>query len=167
MKLTTEQEAIIHHPEGKHARILAVAGSGKTSTLVYRIKHLVEEKSVDPASIQVLMFNRLARLQFKQRLEEEGVSVDRQPKVDTFHSYAYAFINKMIGKGVFPGDWDYWFEEEGDRARAVLHRVISELVEKNSIPADVIDVEKAMEAINLWKGSLILTCPHYLVHILC
>ena len=60
-RLTDEQVAIIEHPLNKHARVLAVAGSGKTSTMVKRIRYLVEKHGVPPSSIQVLMFNRLAK----------------------------------------------------------------------------------------------------------
>jgi DNA helicase-2/ATP-dependent DNA helicase PcrA len=35
--LTSEQETIIRHPVGHHARILAVAGSGKTTTMAHRV----------------------------------------------------------------------------------------------------------------------------------
>ena len=39
--LTDEQKALVLHPQGHHAKVLAVVGSGRTSALVYRIKHLV------------------------------------------------------------------------------------------------------------------------------
>ena len=69
IELTTEQKAVINHSLGRHARVLAVAGSGKTTTLAHRVKHLLTEQHVLPGAIQVLMFNRLARVQFQQRLD--------------------------------------------------------------------------------------------------
>ena len=39
INLTEEQQAVIHHPIGKHARVLAVAGSGKSFTMACRIQH--------------------------------------------------------------------------------------------------------------------------------
>lgn len=36
MKLTQEQLQVVHHPLGQHARVLAVAGSGKSTTMVSR-----------------------------------------------------------------------------------------------------------------------------------
>jgi DNA helicase-2/ATP-dependent DNA helicase PcrA len=59
--LTDEQLAVMHHPLGRHARVLAVAGSGKSFTMACRIQHLVMDCHIPPHSIKVLMFNRLAR----------------------------------------------------------------------------------------------------------
>jgi len=43
-KLTPEQVQVVHHPLGSHALVLAVAGSGKSTTMAHRIKHLVQER---------------------------------------------------------------------------------------------------------------------------
>jgi len=36
--LTPEQEQVVAHPLGQHARVLAVAGSGKSTTMAHRIR---------------------------------------------------------------------------------------------------------------------------------
>ena len=42
ISLTDEQQAVIHHPLGRHARVLAVAGSGNiTLTRTYRVRWLI------------------------------------------------------------------------------------------------------------------------------
>jgi len=82
-KLTQEQLAVVHHSLGKHARVLAVAGSGKSTTMAYRIKHLVIEHGVRPGAIQVLMFNALARIQFTAHLKKIGLTEIQQPTVHT------------------------------------------------------------------------------------
>ena len=73
LTLTTEQEAIIRHPLGKHARVLAVAGSGKTTTMVHRVHHLVVERNQNPRRIRIVMFNRLAREDFERKLENSDL----------------------------------------------------------------------------------------------
>lgn len=40
-KLNPEQFQVVQHPLGIHARVLAVAGSGKSTTMAHRIKYLV------------------------------------------------------------------------------------------------------------------------------
>jgi DNA helicase-2/ATP-dependent DNA helicase PcrA len=82
-KLTSEQQEVIHHPLGMHARVLAVAGSGKSTTLAHRVKYLVMHKHVPPESIHILMFNALARLEFRDRLEKTGLPAEMQPAVHT------------------------------------------------------------------------------------
>ncbi|MCC7192145.1 MAG: UvrD-helicase domain-containing protein, partial [Phycisphaeraceae bacterium] len=66
--LTPEQERVVKHPLGRHARVLAVAGSGKTTTMVQRVKYLVDALGMAPASIRILMFNKRARAQFRDKL---------------------------------------------------------------------------------------------------
>jgi len=44
---TEQQKKVISHYLG-HARVLAIAGSGKTTTMVYRIKKLIVEYGVNP-----------------------------------------------------------------------------------------------------------------------
>ncbi|MBB1125789.1 ATP-dependent helicase [Thiospirillum jenense] len=153
--LTREQEAVVNHPIGQHAKILAVAGSGKTSTLVYRIKNLVLEKHVNPNCIQVLMFNTLARKQFNERMLEASIPPTLQPKVDTFHSYAYGFVQYLIASGQFPSNWEFWTDDQEEKARFNLHKAIASLEKKRIIPADSVDEDEAYQAIQLWKGSLI------------
>lgn len=153
--LTKEQEAVVNHPIGNHAKILAVAGSGKTSTLVYRIKYLVVDKHVNPGCIQVLMFNQLARKQFYERMLEAGIPPTLQPKVDTFHSYSYGFVQNLMASGKLAGNWDFWIDDKEERARITLNKVITSLEKVHMIPVDAVDGEEAYQAIQLWKGSLI------------
>jgi len=155
LPLTKEQEAVVNHPIGNHAKILAVAGSGKTSTLVYRIKYLVIDKHINPSCIQILMFNKLARKQFNERMLEAGIPSILQPKVDTFHSYSYGFIQNLMTSGKLAGNWDFWIEEKEEKARITLNKVITSLEKIQKIPVGAVDVEEAYQAIQLWKGSLI------------
>jgi DNA helicase-2/ATP-dependent DNA helicase PcrA len=133
--LTDEQKAIVLHPQGHHAKVLAAVGSGKTFTLVYRIEHLVVENNVNPASIQVLMFNRWARQDFEKKLRDVGIPAARQPKVNTFHSFANMVIKDLQKRGIIGIQWETWVDEREEEARFTLHRVIQNL-EKNTIPPD-------------------------------
>jgi len=153
--LTDEQKAIVFHPQGHHAKVLAAVGSGKTSTLVYRIEHLVVENNVNPASIQVLMFNRWARQQFVEKLDEVGILTAQQPKVNTFHSFANVVIKDLQKRGLIGIQWENWVEEREEEARRTLHRVVQNLENIKKIPPDSVDIEEAYDAIRLWKGSLI------------
>ena len=145
-QLTHEQRQIIRHPNGHHARVLSVAGSGKTSTMAYRIKYLMKECGVSRRKIQVLMFNRDAKIQFKEKLEEVGISREQQPNVDTFHSYAYRVINAA--------EQVAWFGDHAELAILELRRAISTVAKKQEIDEDDLDLEDANRAISLWKGSL-------------
>lgn len=157
--LTPEQQAVIAHPFGRHARVLAVAGSGKTTTMVHRIDYLVRRRDVNPKNIQILMFNALARRQFKANLNEVGIPEHLQPQVHTFHSFSYQFIQAMLLRGVMPGTIDLWVDDKAELGRIYVHRAIEQLVFKGTIPPDSVDPDDALEAIGLWKGSLIPPVP--------
>ncbi|UTA78416.1 ATP-dependent helicase [Halomonas sp. XH26] len=84
MKLTAEQQAVVHHREG-HARVAAVAGAGKTTTMAARVLHLLAS-GVSPKRMLVLMFNRSARDDFQRRLISMAPQGQPLPDVRTFHS---------------------------------------------------------------------------------
>ena len=66
MSYTNEQTRVIEHGSG-HAIVAAVAGSGKTHTMVGRIAHQLAN-GVSPKRILVLMFNKSAQEDFATRL---------------------------------------------------------------------------------------------------
>ncbi|MDD3828064.1 MAG: ATP-dependent helicase [Anaerolineae bacterium] len=157
--LTKEQQNVVVHPCGKHARVLAVAGSGKTTTMVHRIHYLVRQQHVNPARIRVLMFNRLARVQFRDKLRKVGLPEGLQPQVHTFHSFSYQFISEMIASGRLPGTLVFWVDDKAELTRTYVHRAIDNLVARGCMPPDSVDPDDALEAIGLWKGSLIPPHP--------
>ena len=101
MLLTEEQENIIRHSSG-HARVSAVAGSGKTTAMISRVGHLLRQ-GVAPDKILVLMFNRSARIVFAERLHRslQGSGL-RPPAVRTFHSLGLRLIESFTSKNYLP-----------------------------------------------------------------
>jgi len=156
IKLTEEQRQIVEHPTGAHAKVLAVAGSGKTFTMGHRIKYLVEHRGIPPRKIRALMFNRLAKEEFEQRLGALGFG-NRQVKVSTFHGFAYKFINWMVGEGFYPQK-QYWIGELEEKSRMLLHEVIRSMRNRNILPpkeAQEIDIDELRTSFSLYKNSLI------------
>ncbi len=154
MQPTDEQLAIIHHPLGQHACVLAVAGSGKTTTMVHRIKYLVEDLRQDPARIRVVMFNRLAREQFEQKLAEEIFELGKRPKVLTFHALAFSLRADAEKSGLLPQYKQLWIGDREELAIVCARRAIEGLIREDQLMDDV-DPEAALDAIGLWKASLI------------
>ncbi|MCK2182682.1 ATP-dependent helicase [Halomonas getboli] len=98
MRLTPEQHAVVGHPDG-HARVAAVAGAGKTTTLVARVLHLLE-RGMAPGRILVLMFNRSAREDFQSRLAAAAPAGQALPDVRTFHSLGHRLTQSLTRWGV-------------------------------------------------------------------
>ena len=158
-KLTPEQEEVVHHPIGNHARVLAVAGSGKSTTLAHRIQYIVNTSQAHPTQIQVLMYNPMARKQFVGLLEKVGLPCNLQPSVHTFHSFSYLVINEAIKAGLLSSKTQFWLSDKAEYVWVCLKRVISDLEKSKRFPPESVDPEQAMQAISLWKGSLIP--PHH------
>src|SRR5690242_3528422 len=89
--LTEEQKSAASH-FGKHARLLAGPGTGKTRSLTRRVMYLVEEKNVAPNSILALTFTRAATAELKGRLKVEFGQGGELPRVSTLHSFALKTI---------------------------------------------------------------------------
>lgn len=99
--LTDEQRAIITAGY-EHAVITAVAGSGKTSTLAWRIRFLLDQGH-DPARMLVLMFNRSARQDFEHKLRDVNRGSGRTlPEIRTYHAMGLRLYRRFIRDGFLP-----------------------------------------------------------------
>lgn len=100
--LTDEQRAIITAGY-EHSVITAVAGSGKTSTLAWRIRYLLQQGH-DPTRMLVLMFNRSARVDFERKLQEvchqSGLAL---PEIRTYHAMGLRLYKRFVREGYLPG----------------------------------------------------------------
>jgi DNA helicase-2/ATP-dependent DNA helicase PcrA len=102
MNLTDEQLRIINH-SGKHARVSAVAGSGKTTTMVARVGQLLQQ-GVSANLIMVLMFNKSARDSFAEAMQNRlSSAAPHLPEVRTFHSLGMRLVNSFTKRGALPG----------------------------------------------------------------
>jgi DNA helicase II / ATP-dependent DNA helicase PcrA len=97
VRFTAEQRAVVEHAAG-HARVAAVAGSGKTTTMVARVLHLLA-RGVPPSRLLVLMFNRSAREDFQARLAAMAPAGQPLPDVRTFHSLGHRLTASLTRWG--------------------------------------------------------------------
>ena len=64
--LNDAQWQAVSHFEGPML-VLAGPGSGKTRVITERVRYLIEEKNVPPASILVITFTKAAAMQMRER----------------------------------------------------------------------------------------------------
>lgn len=72
--------------------VIASAGSGKTSTIVGKVKYLVEKQHINPNQILLLTYTRKAANELSERMQIDGV------ECGTFHSLAYRIISEVTGQ---------------------------------------------------------------------
>jgi len=70
VRLNNEQYRVVIRPPNENQRILASAGSGKTTTITSRIAYLVEEYGMDPSRILLVSFSRSAAQEMIHRVHK-------------------------------------------------------------------------------------------------
>lgn len=76
-----------------YSLIIAGAGTGKTTTMVSKVKYLVDIKKVNPNSIAVMSFTKKATEELEQRLH---IDFDVPVSVTTFHSLGMKYIREIF-----------------------------------------------------------------------
>lgn len=90
--LNTEQYAVVSSPPNENQRILASAGSGKTTTITARIAYLIEHDRIPPKSILLVSFSRAAAQEMIHRVHR---LVGPLPLyAGTFHSLSHQILRE-------------------------------------------------------------------------
>lgn len=111
LHLNEEQAQAVTRDPCEHQRILASAGSGKTTTLTARIAWLITHHGIKPESIVLMTFSRNAAQQMLQRIEQ--LIGPSKVWAGTFHGLARSllrmydpsslgtlyFVDELIGMG--------------------------------------------------------------------
>lgn len=88
--LDKEQTKIVTDTS-KHLLVVAGAGSGKTLTILGKLKYLIKENGIDPREIICISFTAAASEDLKRKIDEQlGFNL----KVYTFHKLALEILKK-------------------------------------------------------------------------
>jgi len=98
-----DQLAAINAKE-KHVHVVAGPGTGKTTTLIHRVKKLIEVDKVEPRKILVLTFTNKAASELVERLQRAGVSGASEIWAGTFHAFGLEFLRKYYQHFNVPSD---------------------------------------------------------------
>ncbi len=93
---TPEQQAIIEYPL-LPLRVIAGAGTGKTTTIVHRLAHLVD-RGLSPERAVGITFTNKAAEELAGRLREalpELAEAGREVEVTTYHGFAYGILQEF------------------------------------------------------------------------
>jgi DNA helicase-2/ATP-dependent DNA helicase PcrA len=152
-KLTDEQRAVVAAPDDAHLTVLAVAGSGKTTTMVHRLAELVA-RGVKPSQMRAVMFNKAAQRSFEKRLAALGVPTN-ELRVQTWHALAYGIVRHLESTGALARM--PLVVDTGEILRTVGDALREEFTDRNEHPEedDGRDAESCLEAIREWKSMLV------------
>ena len=93
MKRNTSQMRAIAHLSGP-MMVLAGPGSGKTSVIVERTAHMIQEGKIDASSILVATFSRAAAREMKERFLKFIGKETTQVTFGTFHGVFYGILKQ-------------------------------------------------------------------------
>lgn len=170
--LNEEQYKVVTSPLSENQRILASAGSGKTTTITARIAYLVENYDIDPSRILLVTFSRAAAQEMIHRVHK--LIGATQMYAGTFHGLAAQILRdmapKMLADQPFIDELPYrlvkWLETE--RAQKWVQRfrtiIVDEFQDINDIQwqmikgflhkwATITIVGDDAQNIYTWRGS--------------
>ncbi len=75
--------------------IIAGPGTGKTHTLVEKIRYLIKHENIDSKKILALTFTKKAAQEMRERVHQTILS-HSLPQIATFHSFAYPYVCKTF-----------------------------------------------------------------------
>ncbi|MBM3191290.1 MAG: ATP-dependent DNA helicase, partial [Chlamydiae bacterium] len=118
--LNDEQKKAVCTLQGK-ILILAGAGSGKTSTLAYRMAYLIENASVPPSAILGLTFTNKAAQEMRERIAKILPKEKVQPlTLCTFHSFCMQVLKENIERLGYTKRFSLYDEQDVKRLIAQL-----------------------------------------------
>ena len=151
--LNRSQKKFCKTPIKANVRLLAPAGSGKTYSLLWRCKYIVEqskEKDLPAPYFLLVAFTRAAKLEIESRLKHEPAFSDIRATVRTLNAWGWEQIRKP-GKELLT--------KRIQRQNAVNHDLLP-LIQKHSMIANGFKTAYSrasnsallMDLIDLWKS---------------
>lgn len=95
--LNRSQKRFCHLPINANIRLLAPAGSGKTFSMLWRCRYIVEqakEKGLSAPYFLLVAFTRAAKLEIESRLKNDPVFADIRATVRTLNAWGWEQIRK-------------------------------------------------------------------------
>lgn len=110
-RLNTKQQEAVEATEGR-VKVVAGAGSGKTSVLVHRYAYLINELGINPNNILCMTFTNKAAAEMKNRIGKLTDSANVNDFVCTIHGFCVKFIRKEGYRVGFPKNFSILDEED-------------------------------------------------------
>ena len=109
MSLNQAQIEAIAHKDGP-CMVLAGPGSGKTTVITNRIKHLIEKHKVKPEEILVITFSKAASKEMRDRFHALWEGKNAPVTFGTFHGIYYGILKwayKLTSENIFSDEQKY------------------------------------------------------------
>lgn len=152
---TEAQEAAVNHADGP-MMVLAGPGSGKTLTITYRTKNLIEKYNINPSNILVITFTRAAANEMNERFRKiMGVSNIRVT-FGTFHAVFFKILK-----------YAYNYDANNILREEEKYQIIKQISEENEVGFEENDLDikefvgNIINEIGVIKGDMIDVSHYY------
>ena len=135
MSFSQAQKQAVTHLQGP-CLVLAGPGSGKTLTIVNRIKYLIEEGKVRPEEILVITFTKYAATEMKIRLKTLMEGRNLPVTMGTFHGIYYGILK-----------WAYKLGAENILSEEDKNRLLRQIINQQE-ELEIFDEEDFLQEIS-------------------
>ncbi len=127
-------------PDGGMELVIAGAGTGKTKTLVEKVKNIILGSNFGPENVLILIFSRKAAIEIKERVKEDIGDCAEKISSGTFHSFCLKFLKE--NKDIFMKKYNYKkfprILEEKKRDEIIMELIIPNLSKFRGLPAHIV-----------------------------
>lgn len=148
--LSDEQAEVVRHPVDQNAVVIAVAGSGKSTTLVERMAYLIEGKHALPSEIIAVMFNASAANDMAESLVKR-LTKRSAPQSVTYHRLGTLTLKILIDRGIA---LNWKFDASIPAATKFAARAIAPFLESNDVKSPRFTVDAFMGFVDRVKADL-------------
>ncbi len=153
MNLTDEQKAIVEHVNGP-ALVFAVAGAGKTTAMVHRIKRLISVHSIKPERILATTYSKEG---VKDLIDEcQKLGIPKELQIKTLHAHARSIISSAKTMKLISDTWKEAVDEDKGIQFSLINDALEKIAKEENIYRSDLDIdrEEVDEKISYWKANL-------------
>lgn len=92
-KFTTEQLNYIEYKNNSDTKLIACAGSGKSTSVVNRMNYIIENKMLESSKLLMLTFSRFTRDDFIHKIKKMQITSIQKNQIKTIDSFAKTIID--------------------------------------------------------------------------
>ncbi len=108
----------------RHLRIVAGAGSGKTTVLMARIEYLLNELGIEPDRILAITFTNKAAREMKERLLKQVPDQADRVRISTIHAFCARMLREDAPSLGYPRDFRILDAED---QKAIIRKALKKL----------------------------------------
>src|SRR3990172_9293922 len=134
--------------------VLAGAGTGKTRTLVEKVRNVIRDLPMEPEHVLILTFSRKAAEELRERVAAHAGPHAQEITAGTFHSYCLDLLRRNAGTFIRSRGFSRFPAVIDDEERKTIMRdlILEDLRRFLGMPSGVVyDLMMKRDSLDAWK----------------